>query len=568
MAFDGNFTGMIAKELELALESHIDKIYQPSGDEIILLLRKKGFAKRLLISVKSGMSRIHFTETRPENPEKPPMFCMLFRKFFSGAKLLSVSQSGFERLIELSFEASNEMGDRVTRRIIVELIGNSSNIVLVDEAGKIIDALRRSDILLKKRLIQPGAAYSYPEKQEKIDIRTEKTDKVIERITENEDLLLSKAILTAIGGISPLVAGELIYRAGLNDAAVREITDLAPLKEQLDSYRGYLEGNFIPFMLLCDGVPKDYSYFEMTQFGEIYTFKTFETFSQLLDAFYGERAKKSEQSRITGEVTKFVGNLITRTEKRLNNRIKELEDCKNREELRIKGELIKANIALISPGDSSVSVQNYYDENLAVITIKLDPSLNPQNNAARYFKEYKKKTVAAGTLNELIALDRSEKEYLETVLDNLSRCETTADLREIKEELTVAGYIKQARAGAKKKSPSSDYNEYKSKEGFRIIVGKNNIQNDYITTKLASKNDVWFHTKNIHGAHVIVFSSGEELSEETILFAAKLAAKNSKAAGSSNVPVDYTKVKYVKKPSGAKPGMVIYTDNKTVFVTP
>ena len=568
MAFDGNFTGKIVKELEQALESHIDKIYQPSNDEIVLGLRKKGFAKRLIISVKSGMARIHFTEMRLENPDTPPMFCMLFRKFFSGAKLVSVSQSGFERLIEFCFETSNEMGDRVTRRIIVELIGNQSNLVLVDHSGKIIDALKRSDILSKKRLIQPGARYSYPESQPKYDIKTNDTGFIIEKIKEKPDAQLSKAILATVGGMSPLIADEIVYSAGLSNVRVEETGDFKALKESIDSYKSACLSGSTPFMLLKDGVPYDFSFMEITHFKGLCTGKWFDSYSELLDAFYFERAKNREQSRITGEVAKLVSSLITRTEKRLNNRKKELQDTKNREELRIKGELIKANISNINPGAAVITVQNFYDENLAPVMIKLDPSLNAQNNASKYFKEYKKRSVAAVTLEGLISEDITEKEYLETVLDNLSRCQTSAELSQIKEELRITGYIKNVGNKRKNKSPVPKFEEYESGEGFRIIVGKNNIQNDLITTKLASKNDVWFHTKNIHGAHVVVFSNGEELNEETVLFAAKLAAKNSKAANSSNVPVDYTKIKFVKKPSGAKPGMVIYTDYKTVFVTP
>ena len=569
MPFDGNFTAKVSNELSAAIDARIDKIYQPSGDEIILTLRKKDFAKRLIISVGSGVARVHFTETRPENPEKPPMFCMLFRKLFSGAKLLKVMQSGFERLIEFVFETTNEMGDKVSRKIIVELIGNLSNIVLVDEKGKIIDALRRSDILSQKRLIQPGAIYNYPPSQTKIDIKTEETDLVIERIINDySDLSLSKALLSTLGGISPLVVRELIFRTGLSDDTVKDIKDFTLIKQQLKFYKTALTGASIPFMLLKDSIPVDFSYIKIGQYGDLYKTKTFATYSELLDAFYFEKAKGIEQGRITGEVNKLVTTLISRANKRLQNRITELENSQNREDLRIKGELIKANISKIKPGSDFVTVKNFYDENLSDLTIKLDKSLNPQNNAAKYFKEYKKRTVAAATLKDLIKLDKDEIEYLETVMDNLSRCRTTGDLREIKEELKLSGYIKNKKNEKPNRKNTSNFDEYKSIEGFRIVVGKNNLQNDLLTVKMASKNDYWFHTKNIHGAHVVVFCGGEEISRETVIFAAKLAAKNSKAANSSNVPVDYTRIKNVKKPSGAKPGMVIYKENQTVYVTP
>lgn len=568
MAFDGNFTSLIVNELAVAVDAHLDKIYQPSNDEICLQFRKKGFVKRLLISVKNGMQRVHFSEMKLENPEKPPMFCMLFRKYFSSARLISVTQKGFERLVEFTFETTNEMGDRVNLRLVAELIGNSSNVILVDENGKIIDALRRSDILSGKRLIQPGARYEYPPAQDKIDICTESTDKIFEKLKDKNEIPISKALLDTIGGISPLVSREIIYKSGILDSVTAEIKDINNIKTQIEEYKTALLNGGTPFMLKKDGVPFEFSYLDISQYGSLYEKETFESYSELLDAFYLEKGKSSQNERITGEVKKLVNNCLERANKRLTNRTKELEDTKTREELRIKGELIKANIGIIKTGQTSVTVQNFYDENLSDIKIKLDPALNPQNNAARYFKEYKKKSVAANTLNGLIEKDKKEIDYLSSVLYSLSVCESASELSEIRSELKLAGYIKQNPKEKKQKEKASSFLEYKSIEGYTILVGKNNIQNDTITTKLASKNDVWFHTKNIHGSHVVVFSGGKPISEETVIFAATLAAKNSKASSSSNVPVDYTPVKYVKKPAGANFGMVIYTTNKTVYVTP
>ena len=565
MAFDGIFTGIVVNELKTALDAHIDKIYQPSNSEICLSLRKKGFFKRLIISVKSGVQRIHFTEMKLENPEKPPMFCMLLRKHFSSARLVGVSGRGFERLVELSFEATNELGDRVTKKIVCELIGNMSNIILLDEGGKIIDALKRSDVSAQ-RILLPGAVYEYPESQSKLDLSLSETDDILSEILKQKELPLSKAILTAVGGISPIVAREIVYRSGKEDAVISEISDMTPVKTQIEALKNCIK-NPTPFMLVKDGSPFDFSYFYIGQYGDFCTFKTFASFGELLDRFYMEREKAAARNRITGEVSRMVDNLISRAKKRMATRQNELALCEKRDDLRIKGELIKANIALIKPGQKSVFVQNFYDENLALVEIELDPALSPQNNAAKYFKEYKKRSVAAGTLSGFIEEDKKEIEYLSSVAESLSRCETVSDLSEIKNELRLSGYIHSA-AGKKHKPPAANFKEYKSAEGYRIIVGKNNIQNDLITTKMAAKNDMWFHTKNIHGSHVVVFSGGGPLTDETVFFAANLAAKNSKAAASSNVPVDYTQIKYVKKPSGAKPGMVIYTNNNTVFVTP
>ncbi len=564
MAFDGIFTGKIANELNIAVDAHIDKIYQPSSSELCLVLRKKGFVKRLLLSVKSGMQRVHFTEMKLENPEKPPMFCMLARKYFSAARLIGVNQIGFERIIIFTFSATNELGDRITNKIVCELIGNKSNIVLVDENEKIIDAIRRSDISSDARLIQPGATYTLPEPQDKCDLYLTDTNRLIEKINGNKELPLSKAILSAIGGMSPIVAREISYKSKLFDKTPNEISDFSRVAEQIDILK---EKNDIPFMLLDGEKPSEFCYTDISQYGELYTKKTFNSFSELLDAYYLERERVSVRSRVTGEVTKTVSNLISRANKRLANRQNELKECESRDNLRICGELIKANLGAIKAGQRSIVVKNYYDENLSEIEIKLDPALSGANNAAKYFKEYKKKNVAAGALGDFIIQDKKEIEYLESVLDSLSRCESVADLREIKEELRIGGFISKNSA-EKSKSKNSSYKEYTSKEGYRIIVGKNNLQNDYITLKLASKNDLWFHTKNIHGSHIVLFSGGKDVSDETLVFAATLAAKNSKASDSSKVPVDYTQIKNVKKPSGAKPGMVIYTANKTLFVTP
>jgi len=288
----------------------------------------------------------------------------------------------------------------------------------------------------------------------------------------------------------------------------------------------------------------------------------------LLDEFYAEKQLASLINQAANDIIKTVNNARIRIEKKKNLRSLDLEKCKDREKYRVFGELIKANLYMIENGSSFAEVQNYYDENLSLIRIPLNSAISPSANAEKYFKEYKKTYTAEKTLSKLILEDEQELKYLDSVADSISRCKTIAEIKEIREELTLSGYVKKQKNSGKKNKTNYDLNEFVSAEGYKIIVGKNNIQNDYITCKLAAKNDLWFHVKNIPGSHVVVFSGGEEISEETIEFAARLAAKNSKAAASSNVPVDYTPVKYVKKPNGAKPGMVIYTTNKTIFVTP
>ncbi len=569
MALDGGFIRKLTAELSKAVDCHIDKAYQPSKDELVFLLRKKGFSKRLLMSARPNSARVNFTEEKTENPAVPPNFCMLLRKHFGGARITKIHQSGFERIIEFGFESTNEMGDRVELKIICELIGNQSNIIMLDADGKILDALRRSDIETAKRIIWPGAKYEYPEALSKKDITETSAEETVQYIESLPEMPLWKAILSVCDGLSPLVCREIEYRAYGREVLTSEIYDVKPLMDALNDIKSAILSGGTPVMLLDkNGAPKEFSFYPIKQYGDFYQSKKFASYSELLDAFFSGRDNTNRIGKASAELTRFVNNLMSRANKRLNLRLKELEGCKNREHLRIYGELIKANIHLIAAGTPVAKVPNFYDENMAIIEIPLDVSLSPQNNAAKYFKEYKKSYSAEQSLTLLTEKDREEIKYLESVLLGLSTCEKLSHIDEIREELKAAGYIKEKSASGRKKVSAPKADEYISPDGFRVLVGKNNIQNDHITTKMADKTDMWFHTKEIHGSHVLVKTEGKELPYDTIIFAATLAAKNSKAKESSNVPVDYTLAKFVKKPSGAKPGMVIYTTNKTVFVNP
>lgn len=560
MAFDGGFLHTVTNELQQAIDSHVDKIYQPARDVLVLTLRKKGFVKRLVLSAASGTARVHFTEQKYENPDTPPMFCMLARKIFSSARLVSVEQKGLERVIEFTFDTTNEMGDRISPKIICELIGNSSNIILLADDGKIYDAVHRSDIEKSDRLILSGATYKYPNSQNKVNILTADLNLVANEILNQKSQELSQAFLQTLEGMSPLVCRELANLA-VDKTYDNILNVLQVLKQKINS------GEFV-MLLKSDNTPADFCYISINQYGNLYSTKKFNNPSQLLDVFYFERENAARIHKASSDITKLLSNLIARANRRMAVRQKELNDNRDRDDLRISGELIKANLYAIEPGSNVARVQNYYDENLSMIEIPLDPSLSPGQNATKYFKDYKKSCAAVTSLGALIESDSREIEYLESVSESLSRCKTLSDIAEIREELSLGGYVKQIAKKQSRKKPSPQFTEYTSQEGYKILVGKNNLQNDYITCTLASKGDMWFHTKNIHGSHVVVFCGGQELSDETVKQAASLAAKNSKAATSSNVPVDYTPIKYVKKPSGAKAGMVIYTTNKTIFVTP
>ncbi len=567
MAFDGAFLHTVILELQSAVGCHVDKIYQPSRDELVLLLRKKGFVKRLLISARSGAARIQFTEGKYENPETPPMFCMLARKIFSASRLVSIAGRGLERIVELTFDTANEMGDRIAPKIVCELIGNSSNIILLGDDGKIYDAARRSDIETAKRIIQPGAKYEYPPTQDKLGLLSSDAALIVETALAKEGLL-SGALLSTADGLSPLVCREISYSVCGDDVLADQVKDKDLLIKRLQQVKDDILHGGIPTVLYkANNTPADFSYTDINQYGNVYTKKVFQSPSQLLDAFYFERDLLAAMHRGTADISRLVTNLIARANRRLNLRLRDMRQGENRETLRIYGELIKANIHAIPAGSAVVRVQNFYDENLKEIEIPLDPAKNAAANAAKYFKDYKKSCAAVQTLEVLIEEDKREIEYLSSVEESITRCRTSTDIAEIREELAQGGYIKQQNAKRRKKVQTK-IEEYESREGYRILVGKNNIQNDYITTVLASKSDMWFHTKGIHGSHVVVMCGGAPVSDETVILAAQLAAYNSRARNSSNVPVDYTPVKYVKKPNGAKAGMVIYTTNKTVFVTP
>lgn len=556
MAFDGVFLHKITAELSAAENSHVDKIYQPSKDELVFLLRKKGFVKKLLITARPGYARLHFTEGKYENPQTPPMFCMLMRKYLSAARLLSVTQPELERIAELIFSTSNELGDIIEVRLIAEFLGNKTNIILVGADGRIIDSLRRSDPEKDERTVLPGAVYKYPDSQHKLNPVTEDINTILSA-AENYGGDLEKALLSAIQGFSPLICRETVYKAD----------KCGDFRSALSSVLNDIKSGGTPLLLLKkDGTPFDFTYTDISQYGNEFEKRTYTGFSELLDAFYSAREGAERVRHAAADIIRLVNNLKSRTEKKLALRLCDLKKCENRENLRIYGELLKANLYRLESGARFAEVDNYYDD-MKTVRIPLDPALSPQKNAAKYFKDYKKTYTAEQMLTRLTEKDRDELIYFDSVLDSIARSKTAADIAEIREELALAGYIKRQEK-RKKNAPAPKLQEYVSAEGYKIIVGKNNSQNDYLTTSLAAKSDLWFHVKNLPGSHVIVFSHGGEVSDETILKAARLAALNSKAAASSNTAVDYTPVKYVKKPNGAKPGMVIYTANKTVYVTP
>ncbi len=570
MALDGAFLYLLTRELNQAIDARVEKIYQPSKDELVFLLRKAGFHKRLLCSARQNAARVHFTGVNPENPPVPPMFCMLMRKILGGAKITGLQVDPFERVLTIHFSATNEMGDKIAPRLVIELTGAKSNIILLGDDGRIVDAVRRSDLQTAERMVQPGATYTPPPRQRKYSPLTTTPTLLLQSVLAC-NTTVADALLQTVDGVSPLVARELAFCAGVEDTSTAECTPAGrqTLLQALEALCTRLQNAAATPTLLCreNGTPTDFCYMPITQYGSAVTCATQPDLCSLLDAFFAGREAAHRLQAAANDVYKLVHNLLHRAIRKNKARKEDLAKCQNREQYRLWGELLKVNLHSIEKGASRVRVVNYYDPEAAEMDIPLNTALSPAANAAYYFKEYKKLATAEQMLRDLIADSENEQHYLESVAEELARAQTTGQVEEIRSELVSAGYIRTRTAKQKKSAPSAPI-KCISCDGTEILIGRNNLQNDQLTLKTAHREDLWFHTKDIHGAHVILRAEGATPSDEAILQAAAYAAFYSKAAASSQVPVDYTRVRYVKKPAGARPGMVIYTNNKTVYVTP
>lgn len=567
---DGALLHLLKNEIFRATElARVDKIFMPSRDEIVLSLSVKGFSGKLILSAKPNSPRIHFTEYAPENPSSPPMFCMLLRKHLTSGRLIGIRQAGLDRILFLDFNCKNELGDTVLLTLAIEIMGRNSNIIFIKD-GKIIDAVRRVDPENSTRFILPGATYELPASQNKINLLENEPKSIIYVLENIDDCDLSKALLTVIDGTSPIVCRELAFLALRGaDLRVSELTE--EHKERLLFFITKLKNTILadntPTLVnSTKGLPLDFTYMTVSQYGNKAATKTFDSYSNLLDAFYAERDKAERIRSHSEDLLKLLTNLTERTSRKIGARKADLKSADDREKLREYGELIKANLHNLKNGDPICEAENYYDPHLKTIRIPLDITLSPSANAQKYFKQYKKATTAAQMLNKLIEEAETELAYLNSVFDALSRAKEISELAEIREELTAGGYIK-GHKDKKKAVKALPPLEFISSDGFKILVGKNNRQNDIVTFKMAEKSDIWFHVKNMPGSHVVVLTNGKTPPETTLTQAAELAATHSKASIGSLVTVDYTTIKFVKKPPAAKPGMVIYENYKSATVT-
>jgi predicted ribosome quality control (RQC) complex YloA/Tae2 family protein len=561
----------LTEELSLQLMgSKIDKIQQPERDLVLVTLRGRGETMRLVLSCAVGAARIHLTDATYENPQQPPMFCMLLRKHLLGARLTRLYQPAGERMVILDLDAFDEMGAPVKRQLALEMIGRNTNLILVGEDGHIIDCLRRVDSEMStRRQVLPGLLYHLPPSQERpdfIEADTETRKAVITDAPESQ--LLDKYLVSAFSGLSPLISREICYRA-FGDASPlcgSVKTELKTLSLCMDAVADAVRNReYFPCLLIEGEKPMEFSFMAIEQYGERVICRQMASFSQLLDTYYTGRQKIESMRRRSANLLKTVRTTRDRVARKLASQQEELWLTGKREEKRICGDLITANLYRMKKGAASVLVEDYYAEGCPQREIPLDPLKTPQQNAAAYYREYTKAKKAEQHLTVLIQENSRDLAYLNSVLDEIERAESEADLAEIRRELTETGYIRRQRSGKREKIREQQPLRFVSTSGFEIFVGRNNQMNDKLTTKIARRTDIWLHAQKIHGSHVIISAQGKEVDTQTLEEAAALAAYYSQARAGGKIPVDYTQVRFVKKPSGALPGMVIYTEYRTIL---
>lgn len=560
MPLDAVTVSALAKELSERLEGgRIDKVQQPERDMLLLSLRAKGENLRLVIAAGTGNARAGITRGSFENPAEPPMFCMLMRKHLVGARILSVTQPEYERLLIFTLDTHDELGVQSEKKLAVELIGRSANAVLIGADGRIIDCMRRMDFAgdaLRRML--PGMIYRLPPKQEKpvfFALDPEQRRALI--ASADKTVPVDKWLMDSFSALSPLICRELAYRCN---------NDYVNLPDACDALcEAVAAGELAPWLISIDGKPKDFSFMAISQYGPAAQLERYDSFSEMLDAFYTRRDRAEQQRRRSHDLTKTVRTLRDRQQRKLAAQREELRRTEGREDIRHQAELVTANIYRLRRGDRSLECEDYYDPACPVVHIELDPLKTPQQNAAALYKEYNKLKAAEQHLTVLTREGERQLDYLNSVLDELERAETDRDLSDIRRELTETGYIRARKGGkAERVKPQSPL-KFVSDDGLEILAGRSNAQNDELTLKLARRTDYWLHTQRVHGSHVIIRCEGEEPPPRTLEQAAGIAAYYSQARGAGKVQVDYTMVRNVRKPSGALPGKVIYTDHKTML---
>lgn len=575
MSFDGFVTRCVTDELRSKLlNGKIDKVYQPEKDEIILSVRTRSGNYKLLLSASASNPRIHLTEVQRENPMTPPMLCMLMRKHLAGAVIIDIKQNGFDRVVRIDAETRNELGDLCTRSVIIEIMGRHSNIILVDDSGRIMDSAKHIDFTVSAvRQVLPGMTYELPPAQDKTAADSLKATELMEALAaQPEDTLMDKFLLSEIMGMSPLLAREIVYRFSGNTKMMKcEVDCAAFVVHTVDFLKNICGGIYEPSLVIepSEKKPVAFSCVRLSQYEGAYKIEEYDSISEVIDSFFEIRSRREHMNRRSAALLKLIHNNIERCQKKIVMHKEHIRSAQDRDKYKMYGDLLTANLYRIKYGDKSVRVQNYYSESGEKIEIPLKADISPSQNAQRFYKRYNKAKTTEKFASEQLEIAENEKYYLESVADALENADTPVELDEIRQELMTEGYIAKQNNAKKKQQKKSEPIKIISVDGYEILIGRNNRQNDELTLKSAYSTDLWFHTKEIPGSHTIIRTRGTgEAPETTMMQAAKLAAYYSKARNSSKVPVDYTLIKNVKKPNGAKPGMVIYDRYNTVYVTP
>ena len=571
MPLDGYTLHLLTGELKKEITGcRIEKIHMPARDELVFHLRSRDGAKKLFISASSSIPRINLTASAPENPGTPPMLCMFLRKHLTGCVFTDIHQLGLDRVLFAELKGTDELGDPVSFTLALEIMAKHSNFTVINSEGIIIEAIKKSDLTTATiRQIQPGFKYVLPPSQGKLNILETDTAALVDALKKQGDVPLSSALLKTLQGISPLISREIAGLVTGSDALLGDLTQkhFDSLASKIDSLREALVSGGTPTMLIKDGKPFDLSFTDITQYGFSVESKQYETYSELIDGFYAEKNLIERTGQQSRELQKTLVNLIARSKRKYETRKEEKEKCAEKEQMRINAELILSNQYSLEKGALYYDLENYYDD-YKIIRIKADPALSPAANAQKYYKEYNKLKNAEKLLDSLLEESRIEIGYLESVLDSVKRARGFTDIAVIKSELSEEGYLRKSRSKKDKAPKSLPPVKYISDDGYTILVGRNNLQNEELSFKVAAKDDSWFHTQSFPGSHVIVIGGGDILPERTCRQAAAIAAYNSSARDSSQVAVDYTEARELKKLKGGKKGMVIYHTYNTMWVKP
>ncbi len=587
MPFDAGVMAAVVKQLEIqAVGARIDKIYQPDRDEVMLGLRVQNGNKRLLLSACAGNSRAGFCNAERENPATPPMFCMLLRKHLSGGHILSVKQIGFDRALEMKIGATDDMGFATERYLICEIMGTYSNVIFLDENRRILSVIHPVSLSASnKRQVLCGFEYEDPPKQEgKINALDVTEEIFAERCKNALDFgnapAADKFLIANFAGLSPLIAREITYRASGNTSTPLGNVDIQRLWFNFSKiYTDVKNGVFSPCLIKnTDGKVMDFSFCEIRQYATLAVTKPYDDISELLDVFYSERDKNEHIKRRGQDVLRLLANAESRIKKKTALQRESLAECENRGTWKKYADLITANMYALKKGMKSAELIDYEDENMPTVSVPLDERLTPSQNAQKYYKKYAKAKSALVMLNEQIEESARELSYIDTVFESLAKAENENDFAQIRTELSMTGYGRKLENMRKSGNKSKkDYRQNMKKDykpmrfmtsgGYEVLCGKNNLQNDYVTTVLASKDDYWFHVKNAPGSHVVMRCGKDEPDAKDFTECAKIAVLYSSQKETPNAAVDYTRVRHVKKPSGSKPGFVVYDTNFTAFAT-